>query len=69
MTISDPEAIVRDRFYSVPELATHFRTGRRTVDGAINRGELQAVALNRRGDRRVRGEWAIHWLEQRRVSR
>lgn len=69
MNLNESTGITREKFYRIPELAGRLSTGRRTLDAAINRGDLKAVSLNRRGDRRVLGEWAVQWLEEQQVPR
>jgi excisionase family DNA binding protein len=51
----------------VGEAASEIGAGTRTIRAAIQRGELQACAINGRGDLRINREWLRDWMTQRTV--
>ena len=55
-----------DEWYRPRELARKIDSGPRPVYRAIHTGELKAAPINGRGDLRIRGAWAIAWLEANR---
>jgi hypothetical protein len=65
MNFNSDSGIQAHEWYGIRDLCRGFRTGRKSIDRAINRGELRAVRINERGDRRVRGADALSWVESR----
>ena len=49
----------------VAAAATEIGAGQRTIRAAIQRGELQACAINQRGDLRISREWLRAWMMKR----
>jgi excisionase family DNA binding protein len=49
----------------VGEAASEIRAGKRTIRAAIQRGELQACAINGRGDIRISRVWLHEWMTKR----
>jgi excisionase family DNA binding protein len=47
--------------------AAEIDAGTRTIRAAIQRGELQACAINGRGDVRIHRDWLLNWMTQRAV--
>lgn len=50
---------------TIPEVAERVKVSRRTVERAIERGELRAAVLGASKSRRVKLEWVDAWLEGR----
>jgi excisionase family DNA binding protein len=54
---------------TLDDVATACQISERTVRRAIERGELQAAPLGRRGALRIKPDWVDEWLERRSRSR
>ena len=62
----DTEAVVTP-WLDVHAAAAEIDSGTRTIRTAIRRGELQACAINGRGDLRIHRDWLRDWMTQRTV--
>ena len=49
----------------VAAAASEIGSGKRTIRAAIQSGELQACAINGRGDLRISREWLLAWMTKR----
>lgn len=54
-----------DNWYRARELARPIDVSPRLIQREVRRGRLKAAVVNARGDLRIKGEWALFWLEQR----